>query len=245
MPAQRVVSRWGLLLLPMVAVLASLGDGTGLQAISRAASREQGARRGEAESEGPADESDSIPDPDAPAEAGSGAVAEVEELLSHDVDAADFDDAQVFPPGEGGVDELSPQNRRRYIDALRKLLDCRCATPGTDSAAPLEAARQQFQAARKLCADDHRLPYAYGLVLSECGALTEALAQFRQAAELAQTPHLGAQCQIAFLELMTGTADGALEACQPVVKGIAGPASEWPGPEARRTLAGWMGQVIG
>ena len=180
-------------------------------------------------------------------EADAALLSELQQLEDEWRTEQDFDETQMFPPGQGSAADLEGNEKKEYANLVSQLF--RAGTGPVSAGAKadeLEArCREMLRQAERLGADDPRLPWLASLVLSRLDRHEGALTLLARAAELSPQQQSTVLLQQASLQVELGDSAAALKTCQTVVNQWPTEDTLWPGPVARETQASWLGQIGG
>lgn len=159
----------------------------------------------------------------------------------------EFDDAQLFPPGQGSAVDLEGEDQKAYASIVAQLFEAGLGSVPAGAGADAFAARQQqlYGQLLQLCEDDPRLPWLGSLVLSRAGKARESLTLLARGLELSPQQSSTLLLQRASLELDRDDSAAALKTCRAVVDRWPADDGSWPGDQARATQAYWLGQIVG
>ena len=135
----------------------------------------------------------------------------------------------------------SATDKARYFEELRLLLE-EGLSPQTDA---IVVAKARFDAARRLCDTDPRLPYAYGLVALRHLKHDVAAEQFERASELSDFLYLPAWQARVWLHFQRKEFDSGLAVIMDMARGLVESQAAWPDEVERQGGAIWIGSAIG
>jgi len=150
----------------------------------------------------------------------------------------------VEPAAQQGVPRLRFQtqaDQAAYLNHVRSMLEKGfvLGRPG------LRAAEKHRQAALRLCDDDPRLDYAYGLVLLKQLSHNAAVEQFEAAANRPGVPYLPAWKASARSRLLKKEYPSGLEKLVRLSRVLEKTDSEWLDAETKSESARWIGRIVG
>lgn len=131
--------------------------------------------------------------------------------------------------------------RVKYLNALQSLLK----SGWEDKPGSVAAARGHFETAKKICGDDPRLGYAFGLVLWKNGLHSEARKSWEAATKTGRQPFLPALSVVAWATLLDHDTAGGFAALQRIAEALAQPQGAYPTAAQRTHAALFMGRAIG
>lgn len=132
-------------------------------------------------------------------------------------------------------------DRVKYTGELRALL----SKGLEDGPAGLDTARKRFDAAKKICADDPRLAYAFAIALWKHGQQKEALDHMQQASKQTKPRYYPALVALAWMHLSRNDQAKGLPALRDLLAELARPVEGWPGENALTHVATRLGRIVG
>jgi hypothetical protein len=138
-----------------------------------------------------------------------------------------------------------PAKERMYYSSSRNRL-FKLGWEGSPSQA-VNAARTEYEAARKRCSDDPRLDYAFGLALWRNDRRPEAIQQFDMAARLSgdKPPFLPAAQAAAWSRMLEGQRDPGLKQIVQIAKVLNKSKGDFPTPTQKVDSALFLGRAVG
>jgi hypothetical protein len=167
----------------------------------------------------------------------------------HRNDAAAIDESDEYD--ESGAEDFAcpvpwlrdsrMAERVKYLNGLQGLLK----SGWEEKPAALEAAREQYQAAKKICPDDPRLGYAWGLVLWKAGEHDEARKEWEAATRTGPQPFLPALCVLAWARLIDRDDAGGFASIERAAEALASAGGDYPTAAQRSHATLFLGRAIG
>jgi hypothetical protein len=106
-------------------------------------------------------------------------------------------------------------------------------------------AKAHFEAASRLCREDPRLPFAYGLLLWKLGQPGPAIAQFEQGAKTGKVVFLPALQAAAWCRILQRDVPRGGAHLTTLARVLAAPPGDYPSPAQKERAADWLGQTVG
>jgi hypothetical protein len=131
--------------------------------------------------------------------------------------------------------------RVKYLSSLQNLLKAGWEEKPT----ALDTARSHFESARALCADDPRLPYAFGLVLWKHDRHAEARCEWEKATRIGTQPYLPAYAVLAWAMLMDDELAPGFAAIERLTEAVVRSHGAYPTASQRTHAALFLGRAIG
>jgi len=131
--------------------------------------------------------------------------------------------------------------RVKYLTAMQKFLK----SGWEEKPAALETARGHFEAAKRLCADDPRLDYSFGLVLWKHGLHSEARKEWEAATRTGKQPFLPALSVLAWATLLDKDSAAGFAAIERVAEAVAHARGDYPTLAQRSHATLFLGRAIG
>lgn len=150
-------------------------------------------------------------------------------------------DAEDYAPPVPWLQTAKFVDYVRYTGAVRSLL----IVDWRESAKGRQHAQAHVDAARALCRDDPRLPFAYGLFLWEVNDFEPAIAQFEEAARTGNVVLLPAVQAAAWGWLERHDVARGGRHLRKLAEILAAPEAAYPPPDQKQRDAEWLGRVIG
>ncbi len=164
-------------------------------------------------------------------------------------DAATIDESEDYD--ESGADDFAcpvpwlrdsrMAERVKYLNGLQGLL----RSGWEEKPSALEAAREQFETAKKLCPDDPRLGYAWGLALWKGGEHDEARKEWEAATRTGPQPFLPALSVLAWARLIDRDDAGGFASIERAADAVASANGDYPTASQRSHAALFLGRAIG
>ena len=158
-----------------------------------------------------------------------------------DSDEYDESGAEDFACPVPWLRDSKMADRVKYLNGLQNLLK----SGWEEKPAALESAREHFETAKKICPDDPRLGYAWGLVLWKAGEHDEARKEWEAATRSGPQPFLPALCVLAWARLIDRDEAGGFASIERAADAVASAAGDYPTAAQRSHATLFLGRAIG